>query len=60
MKNPIKASKMFVTPRSEQDLYDRIQQFTGTERALAFHVAMMTMNLCHDLVQKEVEKELTV
>jgi hypothetical protein len=58
MKNPIKPSKMFVTPQSEQDLYERIQQFTGAERALAFHVAMMTMNLCHSMVEKELTKEV--
>lgn len=57
MKNPIPSSKMFVTPVSEQDLYDRIEQLTGSERALAYQIAMFTFNLCHTLVNKELDTE---
>jgi hypothetical protein len=57
MKNPIPYSKMFVTPVSEQDLYDRIEQLTGSERALAYQIAMFTFNLCHNLVNKEIDTE---
>jgi hypothetical protein len=52
--NPIPKSKLFVTPTDEQDLYARIQQFTPAERAVAFHVAMMTFNLCNQLVETEI------
>lgn len=54
MKNPIPNSKLFVTPKDEQDLYDRIEQLSGTEKALAYQIAMMTFNLCHKLAEKEV------
>jgi hypothetical protein len=52
--NPIPTSKLFVTPASEQELYDRIEQMTGPERALAFQIAMMTFNLCNRLVEDRI------
>lgn len=54
MKNPIPHSGMFVTPTSEQDLFDRIEQLSGPERALAFQYAMYTFNLCHALVAEQL------
>ncbi len=54
MKNPIPKSGMFVTPVSEQDLFNRIEQLTGAERALAFQIAMFTFNLCNKLVEDEL------
>jgi hypothetical protein len=52
--NPIPTSKLFVTPASEQELYDRIEKMTGPERALAFQIAMMTFNLCNRLVEDKI------
>jgi hypothetical protein len=52
--NPIPNSKMFVTPESEQALYDRIEQLSGSEKALAYQIAMMTFNLSHKLVQDNI------
>ena len=52
--NPIPKSKLFVTPATEQDLFDRIEQLTGAERALAFQIAMMTFNLCNHLVEEKI------
>jgi hypothetical protein len=52
--NPIPKSKLFVTPTSEQDLFDRIEQLTGQEKALAFQIAMMTFNLCNQLVEDKI------
>lgn len=57
MKNPIPTSRLFVTPASEQDLFDRLEQMTGAEKALAFQIAMMTFNLCHNLVAQQQETE---
>jgi len=57
MKNPIPRSGMFVTPKDEQDLYARIEQLTAQERQVAL---MFTMNLAHQMVEKELQKELTV
>jgi hypothetical protein len=59
MKNPIPRSGMFVTPKDEQDLFDRISQLTGSERQVATMFAMFTMNLCSQMVEKELAKELT-
>jgi hypothetical protein len=52
--NPIPTSKLFVTPTSEQDLFDRIERLSGAEKALAFQIAMMTFNLCNRLVETEI------
>ena len=59
MKNPIPRSGMFVTPTSEQDLYDRIKQLSGgSERALAWRFAMFTFNLCNKMVEEELRKDV--
>ena len=52
--NPIPTSKLFVTPKDEQDLFNRLEQFTGAEKALAFQIAMMTFNLCNQLVEDKI------
>ena len=52
--NPIPTSKLFVTPRDEQDLFNRIEQLSGAEKALAFQIAMMTFNLCNRLVEDKI------
>jgi hypothetical protein len=52
--NPIPKSKLFVTPATEQDLYDRIEMMTGAEKALAYQIAMMTFNLCNKLVEDKI------
>ena len=54
MKNPIPRSGMFVTPTNEQDLYDRIEQLNGEQRALAWQFAMYTFYLCHKMVKDEL------
>jgi hypothetical protein len=55
LKNPIPTSKLFATPCTEQDLFNRIEQLTGAEKALAFQIAMMTFNLCHHMVEQQKE-----
>jgi hypothetical protein len=52
--NPIPTSKLFVTPKDEQDLFNRLEQLTGAEKALAFQIAMMTFNLCNQLVEDKI------
>jgi hypothetical protein len=52
--NPIPTSKLFVTPKDEQDLFNRIEQLSGAEKALAFQIAMMTFNLCNRLVEDNI------
>ncbi len=52
--NPIPKSKLFVAPKDEQDLFNRIEQLSGKDKALAFQIAMMTFNLCNQLVETEI------
>jgi hypothetical protein len=52
--NPIPKSKLFATPATEQDLFNRLEQLSGPEKALAFQIAMMTFNLCNHLVETEI------
>jgi hypothetical protein len=52
--NPIPTSKLFLTPEDEQDLYNRIEQLSGSEKALAYQIAMFTFNLCHKLVEDKI------
>jgi hypothetical protein len=54
MKNPIPRSKLFATPATEEDLYHRIEQLVGSDKALAYQIAMMTFNLCNHLVDREI------
>ena len=58
MKNPIPRSGMFVTPKDEQDLFNRIEQLTSSERQIAMMFTMFTMNLAHQMVEKELQKEV--
>jgi hypothetical protein len=52
--NPIPKSKLFATPATEQDLFNRIESLSGAEKALAFQIAMMTFNLCNKLVEDNI------
>ena len=52
--NPIPKSRLFVTPEDENELYERIEQLTGAEKALAYQIAMMTFNLCNKLVEDKI------
>jgi hypothetical protein len=54
IENPIPKSKLFVTPKDEQDLFNRIEQLSGAEKALAFQIAMMTFNLSYKLVEDKI------
>ena len=61
VQNPIPRSKLFATPATEQDLFNRIESLTGKEKALAFQIAMMTFNLCNNLVEEKIlSKEIFV
>jgi hypothetical protein len=56
MKNPIPYSSMFAAPESTDELCAYIEGMNGSEKAIAYTIAMMTFNLCHDLVKKEIEE----
>jgi hypothetical protein len=55
--NPIPSSGMFATPETQADLFAYLQKFNGAERALAMTVAMMTMNLCKQMVDDATVRE---
>jgi hypothetical protein len=52
--NPIPKSRLWITPKDEQALYDRIEALSGNEKAVAYHIAMMTFNLCNQLVEDKI------
>jgi len=54
MKNPITKMNIFATPSSIDDLCDRIEQLSGSERTIAYTYAIMMMNVCSDLVNREI------
>jgi hypothetical protein len=58
MENPIPKNVMFYTPENMQELYDRIESFTGKEKALAYQIAIMTMNACSLIVDKMIEENV--
>jgi hypothetical protein len=57
MTNPIPSSTLWVTPNSVDELFAMLNQYTGEQKALALHVAMMTMNTCSRLVDQAAAEE---
>lgn len=54
--NPIPSSKLWITPKDEQDLYSRIEAMSATPeaRAMAWNAVMFTFNYCNKLVEDEI------
>lgn len=52
--NPIPKSSMWVTPDNLTDLFNQLDQYTGEQKALAMHVAMLTLNTCSKIVDEEI------
>lgn len=50
MKNPIPKNELFATPESGTDLWAYIDKLSGTEKALAYTIAIMTLNLSSKIV----------
>lgn len=57
MTNPIPKCNLFVTPDNLTELFNMLEQYTGEQKALAMHVAMMTMNTCAKIVDEAKETE---
>jgi hypothetical protein len=53
-KNPIPHSDLWHT-LTMAELQDHIETMSGPDRAAAYHIMMLTMNLCHATVQKAME-----
>jgi len=58
MQNPIPKSDLWVTPSSVDELFTMLDQYTGEQKSLALHVAMMTLNTAHKIVNDTAAKEL--
>jgi hypothetical protein len=52
MNNPIPQTQMWITPDNLEDLYATLEQYSGSERVVAVHILMLTLNLCHKLVDE--------
>jgi hypothetical protein len=52
--NPIPKTGLFATPESLEQLMEYCQRFTGQERTVAMTVAMMALNLSHELVENNI------
>lgn len=52
--NPIPHTALWHTPESLDELMAVCDQYTGESKALAMHIAMLTLNTCHNLVEREV------
>jgi hypothetical protein len=58
MKNPLFKSSLVVTPESFEELQNMIEQYSNSsEKCLAYQVSMFTINLCHKLVEQELQNE---
>lgn len=56
MQNPIPHSNLFYTP-TMAELQDRMDALPSGERAQAWTLVMMTLNMCHAAVEKTIQKE---
>jgi hypothetical protein len=54
MNNPIGKMNIFATPSSIEALCDQIQGLSGSERTIAYTYAIMMMNVCSEMVKKEL------
>jgi hypothetical protein len=54
VQNPIPKSGLWVTPDNMNDLYDMVDQYTGSEKALAMHIMMLTLNACNKAVEDNI------
>ncbi len=51
----IKGSTAFVTPENMDDLVERLNSFSGSEKSVAWLSAMMAWNLACKMVNEELE-----
>ena len=57
MNNPIPKNGMFYTPENFKELFERLDSFSNRqEKALAYQIAMLTLNACSLAVDKMIEE----
>ena len=54
MKNPIPKSNLWHTPANLDELMQLCDEYTGEQKALAMHIAMLTLNTCNRLVEEQL------
>jgi hypothetical protein len=57
MNNPIGKMNLFATPSSIDALCDQIQGLSGSERTIAYTYAIQMMNICSDMVDRELARD---
>ena len=55
----IQPNNLFHTPQDSQELFDWINQLSGSERVIAFTASGMTWNLAAKIIQHQEEEQLT-
>ena len=55
MINPIPKCELWNTPTTLEQLDKMVQQLPAVQRALVYNHVMMTLNLCHKLVEDNNE-----
>jgi len=53
----IKGVDMFYTPQDMKDLEDRLESYSGQEKAIAWMSAMMAWNLACKIVEESKQEE---
>jgi len=53
----IKGVDMFYTPQDMKDLEDRLESYSGQEKAIAWMGAMMAWNLACKIVEESKQEE---
>jgi len=53
----MKKVDMFYTPTNMKDLEDRLESFSGSEKAIAWLAAMMAWNLACKIVEESKQEE---
>jgi len=56
MDKKIEGSNVFATPDSMDDLMNRLESYTGSEKAVAMVAAMMAWNLACKIVNETTEE----
>ena len=51
----IRGTNLFVTPEDMDDLVERLNSFSGSEKSVAWLSAMMAWNLACKMVNEELE-----
>jgi hypothetical protein len=57
MTNPFPYSGFFTTPESIHDLLEYCESYTDSDRAIAFFIATITLNLAHEMFNEAMKEK---